>query len=203
MAIAADASCQNVTRSRRPWAGTRPSPSYLPLTEPQSQGSSHDRIATHTGRVLGPNDGQILGMPEVATDRFMIDSADTGGRFALVEHVLSPRVLAAPLHLHTLEDEYSYVLEGRVGALLGDAEVLAGPGDLISSRGGSGTRSGTPGRARRGFWSSSRRAVSKSCSGPSGHSPRIPTPMLCQRSPLASAARQTSRRRCPSSSDTA
>lgn len=86
----------------------------------------------HTpARVLGPNDGQILGMPEVATDRFMIDSADTGGRFALVEHVLGPRVLAAPLHLHTLEDEYSYVLEGRVGALLGDAEVFAGPGELI------------------------------------------------------------------------
>jgi len=61
----------------------------------------------------------------------MIDSADTGGRLAVVEHVLGPRVLAAPLHLHTLEDEYSYVLEGRVGALLGDEEVFAGPGDLL------------------------------------------------------------------------
>jgi gentisate 1,2-dioxygenase len=44
---------------------------------------------------------------------------------------MSPRALAAPLHLHTREDEYSYVLEGRMGALLGDEVVEAGPGDLV------------------------------------------------------------------------
>ena len=55
-------------------------------------------------------------------DRFMIGGKDSGGGFALVEHRLAPHVLAAPLHLHTREDEYSYVLEGRLGALLGDHE---------------------------------------------------------------------------------
>ena len=44
---------------------------------------------------------------------------------------MSPHALAAPLHRHAREDEYSYVVEGRVGALLGDEVVLAGPGDLI------------------------------------------------------------------------
>jgi hypothetical protein len=44
---------------------------------------------------------------------------------------MSPRALAAPLHLHTREDEYSFVLEGRMGALLGDEVVEAGPGDLV------------------------------------------------------------------------
>ena len=44
---------------------------------------------------------------------------------------MSPRALAAPLHLHTREDEYSFVLEGRMGALLGDDVVEAGPGDLV------------------------------------------------------------------------
>ena len=44
---------------------------------------------------------------------------------------MSPRALAAPLHRHTREDEYSYVLEGRMGALLGDEVVEAGPGDLV------------------------------------------------------------------------
>ncbi len=44
---------------------------------------------------------------------------------------MSPRALAAPLHLHNREDEYSYVLEGRMGALLGDDVVEAGPGDLV------------------------------------------------------------------------
>ena len=39
-----------------------------------------------------------------------------------------PRALAAPLHRHTREDEYSYVLEGRMGALLGDDVVDGRPG---------------------------------------------------------------------------
>ena len=44
---------------------------------------------------------------------------------------MPPRALAAPLHRHTREDEYSFVLEGRMGALLGDEVVEAGPGDLV------------------------------------------------------------------------
>ena len=44
---------------------------------------------------------------------------------------MSPRALAAPLHRHTREDEYSFVLQGRMGALLGDDVVEAGPGDLV------------------------------------------------------------------------
>jgi hypothetical protein len=35
------------------------------------------------------------------------------------------------LHRHSREDEYSYVLEGRFGALLGDAVVYAEAGDLV------------------------------------------------------------------------
>ena len=61
----------------------------------------------------------------------MIDGDETGERFSLVEHPMSPRALAAPLHRHNREDEYSYVLEGRMGALLGDDVVEAGPGDLV------------------------------------------------------------------------
>src|SRR5207247_1701607 len=63
--------------------------------------------------------------------RFMIDNADSGGGFSLVEHPMPPRMLAAPLHRHSREDEYSYVLEGKVGALLGDEVLLGEPGDLI------------------------------------------------------------------------
>jgi quercetin dioxygenase-like cupin family protein len=63
--------------------------------------------------------------------RFMVGGDESGGGFSLVEHPLAPRALAAPLHRHVREDEYSYVLEGRVGALLGDEVVIAGPGDLV------------------------------------------------------------------------
>lgn len=82
-------------------------------------------------RVLGPQDGEIMGPPDTVRDRFMIDGEDAGGGFALVEHLMPPRALAAPLHRHTQEDEYSYVLEGRVGALLGEEEVFGEVGDLI------------------------------------------------------------------------
>jgi Cupin domain len=41
-----------------------------------------------------------------------------------------PRTLCAPLHRHSREDEYSFVLEGRMGALLGDDVVYAEAGDL-------------------------------------------------------------------------
>ena len=61
----------------------------------------------------------------------MIGGEDSGGDVSLVEHPMPPRSLAAPLHRHTREDEYSYVLEGRVGALLGDDVLIGGPGDLI------------------------------------------------------------------------
>jgi gentisate 1,2-dioxygenase len=44
---------------------------------------------------------------------------------------MSARALAAPLHRHSREDEYSYVLEGRLGALLGEDVLEAGPGDLV------------------------------------------------------------------------
>ena len=81
-------------------------------------------------RVVGPGDGKsgLLGSIGV---RLMIDGVDSGGGFSLVEHPMPPRALAAPLHRHTHEDEYSYVLEGRLGALLGDEVVYGEPGDLV------------------------------------------------------------------------
>jgi mannose-6-phosphate isomerase-like protein (cupin superfamily) len=86
---------------------------------------------TTGARVLGPKDGEVAGAPESRTDRFMIDGPDTAGRLSVVEHTLPPQVLAGPLHHHSREDEYSYVLEGRLGAVLGDQEVFAEAGDLV------------------------------------------------------------------------
>ena len=87
--------------------------------------------ATHTGvKVVGPGDG-VMGFLGSIGVRFMIDGSEAAERFSLVEHPMSPRALAAPVHRHTLEDEYSFVLEGRMGALLGDDVVEAGPGDLV------------------------------------------------------------------------
>ena len=87
--------------------------------------------ATAAGpRLVGPTDAPEGFLGSIGV-RFMIDGADAAERFSLVEHPMSPRALAAPIHRHTREDEYSYVLEGRMGALLGDDVVEAGPGDLV------------------------------------------------------------------------
>jgi quercetin dioxygenase-like cupin family protein len=81
-------------------------------------------------KIVGPRDGRLVDLGGLGI-RFMIDGKETGGQFALVEHPLEPRALGAPMHRHTNEDEYSYVLEGRMGAQLGDEVVFAEPGDLV------------------------------------------------------------------------
>jgi quercetin dioxygenase-like cupin family protein len=81
-------------------------------------------------RVLGPDEGRAGRLGSIGV-RFMIGGEDSGGGFSLVEHPMPPRKLGAPLHRHTREDEYSFVLEGRVGAQLGDDVVYGEPGDLI------------------------------------------------------------------------
>jgi mannose-6-phosphate isomerase-like protein (cupin superfamily) len=83
-----------------------------------------------SAKVVGPEDGKSGSLGSIGV-RFMIDGDEAGGDFSLVEHPMPPRALAAPLHRHNREDEYSYVLEGRMGALLGDDVLKAGPGDLV------------------------------------------------------------------------
>ena len=83
-----------------------------------------------TARILGPAEGRQGDLGSIGV-RFMIDGAETDERFSLVEHPMPVGRLAAPLHRHNREDEYSFVLEGRMGALLGDEVVEAGPGDLV------------------------------------------------------------------------
>ena len=81
-------------------------------------------------RVLGPSEGRAVELGSIGV-RFMIGGDESGGGFSLVEHPMPPRALAAPLHRHSREDEYSFVLEGRVGALLGHEVLYGEPGDLI------------------------------------------------------------------------
>ena len=81
-------------------------------------------------RVLGPDEGET-GLLAAIGVRFMINADQSGGGFSLVEHPMPPHALAAPLHRHSREDEYSFVIEGRVGALLGDKVVYGEEGDLI------------------------------------------------------------------------
>lgn len=80
--------------------------------------------------ILGPEGGEAVRLRALGV-RFMIDGERTGGAFSLLEHPLPSRALGSPLHTHRREDEYSYVLEGRIGVQLGEEVVMAWPGDLI------------------------------------------------------------------------
>lgn len=62
----------------------------------------------------------------------ILRSEQTGGAFALVEYDIPPKRLVAPLHTHTREDEYSYVVSGTVGTQIGDEVVVGGVGELLS-----------------------------------------------------------------------
>ena len=81
-------------------------------------------------KVVGPRDG-LAGFIGSIGVRFILDGAEANGRFSVVEHPMSSRALAAPLHRHSREDEYSLVIEGQVGALLGDEVVIGGQNSLI------------------------------------------------------------------------
>jgi mannose-6-phosphate isomerase-like protein (cupin superfamily) len=76
--------------------------------------------------VLSPTEGESIQMGPLGV-RYMA----SGEGFSLVEHPMAPRSLGAPMHVHEREDEYSYVLEGRVGVQVGDEVRVAEPGALV------------------------------------------------------------------------
>ena len=86
--------------------------------------------ASQGPRTIGPRDGKSVDLGSIGA-RMMAWTEETGGGFSLLEHPMPPRRLAAPIHKHSREDEYSFVLEGRMGALLGDDVVYAEAGDLV------------------------------------------------------------------------
>jgi quercetin dioxygenase-like cupin family protein len=52
---------------------------------------------------------------------FKITSGQTGGALAICEMAVEPGRLI-PAHLHDTEDEFTYVIDGRIGVLIGEEE---------------------------------------------------------------------------------
>jgi mannose-6-phosphate isomerase-like protein (cupin superfamily) len=55
-------------------------------------------------------------------------TTDTGGAYTFGEHEL---VHEFPLHVHDREDEAVYMLQGRVGIVVGEDSFLLEPGDFV------------------------------------------------------------------------
>jgi mannose-6-phosphate isomerase-like protein (cupin superfamily) len=83
---------------------------------------------TRTAILSGEGESFDFGGFEV---KWKIEGFETGKRFSVVHHPLAPRALAAPLHYHHNEDEYSFVLEGKMGALRGNEVVIAEIGTWV------------------------------------------------------------------------
>ncbi|MDQ0869540.1 quercetin dioxygenase-like cupin family protein [Arthrobacter sp. V1I9] len=87
---------------------------------------------TPTGpHVVRAGEGDATGEPGLL-DRYLIESAASSGLVALVEHVLGPKALAAPMHRHSREDEYTFVLAGTLGVIEEGIEITATAGDLVA-----------------------------------------------------------------------
>ncbi len=79
--------------------------------------------------ILSPDEGQTVWLGGIGI-QFKLDATHTQGAFSVVEHPLQPGAFAAP-HTHSREDEFSYVLEGTVGVILGDQEFTVPRGSYI------------------------------------------------------------------------
>lgn len=82
-------------------------------------------------RVVRAGEGDVTGEPGLL-DRYLLESAASDGRVALVEHIPDPKSLAAPIHRHSREDEYTFVLAGTLGVIEEGVEITASPGDFVT-----------------------------------------------------------------------
>jgi quercetin dioxygenase-like cupin family protein len=66
-------------------------------------------------------------------ERFLVrvPAEATGGAYAVVE-VVSSVGDKTPLHVHTKEEEYILVVDGRLRAQLGEEIIEAGPGEMLT-----------------------------------------------------------------------
>lgn len=81
-------------------------------------------------KVVQPGEGRTGGLAPGVGVVFKIDAEDTGGALSIVEHPFAVGALVPP-HIHTLEDEYSIVLEGEIGFRSEDQEVVLSAGGYI------------------------------------------------------------------------
>jgi quercetin dioxygenase-like cupin family protein len=74
--------------------------------------------------VAGPGEGEALWFLGILAT-VKSSAATTGGAVAVIEH-LAPRGAGSPLHVHSREDEWFYVLEGEL-TLWVDGETIQAP----------------------------------------------------------------------------
>ena len=103
------------------------------------------------GRMLGPGEGREVpgGVLETVVK---VESAETGGAFALVEYALDANAWAGPEpHVHNSGSETFYVLEGAMEFVLGEERITATPGTCVHIPAGAVHTFSNPGPGRARF----------------------------------------------------
>jgi quercetin dioxygenase-like cupin family protein len=80
--------------------------------------------------VMGPGDGRTVGNPAGGGLTYKARSAHTGGAVTVWESTAAPGE-GPPFHLHVNEDEFMYVLEGRLRFRLDEAEHPGPAGSFV------------------------------------------------------------------------
>jgi mannose-6-phosphate isomerase-like protein (cupin superfamily) len=90
---------------------------------PKRLGRSAATQASVTGYVLGPGQGVAGAGPDLKASY-----ASTGGAMTLIE---SRTTGGAPMHVHSREDEFFYVVEGSISVRCGEDVYEAGPRSFV------------------------------------------------------------------------
>ncbi len=101
-------------------------PCEVPI--PEEHMSTPDREPT-VPIALAPQGGEALWfMGSLALVK--ADAQSTAGRVAVIEHI-SPPGSGSPLHRHTREDEWFYVIDGELTFAVGDEVIPAPAGSFV------------------------------------------------------------------------
>jgi mannose-6-phosphate isomerase-like protein (cupin superfamily) len=87
---------------------------------------------TPEGIIIGPGEGrriEIPGVSEITTVKAA--AADTSGKVSVHEEWHGADDTGVPRHFHHQLDELFYILEGIMRFLVGQEEIVAGPGAFI------------------------------------------------------------------------
>lgn len=84
---------------------------------------------TMTGLVIPPDAGELIWEGPISTI-IKVPAAATGDALSITEMAV-PAGYMVPPHTHGSTDEWSFVLEGTIGARIGGDEISAAPGSWI------------------------------------------------------------------------
>lgn len=87
--------------------------------------------------VLGAEEGRTPAPLNIVGEKTLVkvDTTDSAGQLAAF-HLVAPPMSGPPLHVHTREDEWFYVLEGEIVFELDGERVTVGPGGSVWLRRG-------------------------------------------------------------------